>query len=132
MIRRPPRSTLFPYTTLFRSRGSGEPRSARAVGDGTAWVTGRERLELTEPTGDHRSQGAARGNPQKAVTLAQLAVLVAAAHDAGFQQPVSLEGERHDVERVIRVHQQLRARAAARREHMGEVRHDVGILVQYG
>src|SRR2546430_6440796 len=24
MIRRPPRSTLFPYTTLFRSSGSGE------------------------------------------------------------------------------------------------------------
>src|SRR2546422_7543278 len=24
MIRRPPRSTLFPYTTLFRSRGRGE------------------------------------------------------------------------------------------------------------
>src|SRR6266850_6821537 len=24
MIRRPPRSTLFPYTTLFRSRTSGE------------------------------------------------------------------------------------------------------------
>src|SRR5438552_14566698 len=25
MIRRPPRSTLFPYTTLFRSRGRGDP-----------------------------------------------------------------------------------------------------------
>src|SRR3989442_4957022 len=25
MIRRPPRSTLFPYTTLFRSRGKGRP-----------------------------------------------------------------------------------------------------------
>src|SRR3712207_7888575 len=25
MIRRPPRSTLFPYTTLFRSRGLVEP-----------------------------------------------------------------------------------------------------------
>src|SRR6266849_10146872 len=25
MIRRPPRSTLFPYTTLFRSRSPGEP-----------------------------------------------------------------------------------------------------------
>src|SRR6266511_4570164 len=25
MIRRPPRSTLFPYTTLFRSRGRGLP-----------------------------------------------------------------------------------------------------------
>src|ERR1043166_8408008 len=32
MIRRPPRSTLFPYTTLFRSRGLflfGRPRSGR-------------------------------------------------------------------------------------------------------
>src|SRR5438874_5123868 len=25
MLRRPPRSTLFPYTTLFRSRGGGPP-----------------------------------------------------------------------------------------------------------
>src|SRR5216684_7199070 len=32
MIRRPPRSTLFPYTTLFRSAhaGSARPRSRRA------------------------------------------------------------------------------------------------------
>src|SRR5256886_7000661 len=29
MIRRPPRSTLFPYTTLFRSRGCGHPDRAR-------------------------------------------------------------------------------------------------------
>src|SRR5436305_10935024 len=29
MIRRPPRSTLFPYTTLFRSSGSCEPRRLR-------------------------------------------------------------------------------------------------------
>src|SRR2546427_4674223 len=28
MIRRPPRSTLFPYTTLFRSAGSGLGRRA--------------------------------------------------------------------------------------------------------
>src|SRR5438067_10226519 len=41
MIRRPPRSTLFPYTTLFRSLISGLPESAipsgchgRAAGDG--------------------------------------------------------------------------------------------------
>src|SRR3712207_7369793 len=33
MIRRPPRSTLFPYTTLFRSRGYAyEPRGARRRG----------------------------------------------------------------------------------------------------
>src|SRR2546430_11742367 len=33
MIRRPPRSTLFPYTTLFRSRGERQPArlSAGAV-----------------------------------------------------------------------------------------------------
>src|SRR2546430_13609687 len=30
MIRRPPRSTLFPYTTLFRSRGGGG-HAARAL-----------------------------------------------------------------------------------------------------
>src|SRR3712207_7825245 len=31
MIRRPPRSTLFPYTTLFRSRAAGGPRRAAHV-----------------------------------------------------------------------------------------------------
>src|SRR5256885_16399976 len=36
MIRRPPRSTLFPYTTLFRSRGAGTGLSGGALpmGDG--------------------------------------------------------------------------------------------------
>src|SRR2546430_3640693 len=33
MIRRPPRSTLFPYTTLFRSRRFGGP-SRRDIGHG--------------------------------------------------------------------------------------------------
>src|SRR5256885_4209441 len=32
MIRRPPRSTLFPYTTLFRSNGAA-PSASGAVGD---------------------------------------------------------------------------------------------------
>src|SRR2546423_5306100 len=31
MIRRPPRSTLFPYTTLFRSRRAGSCRDSRPV-----------------------------------------------------------------------------------------------------
>src|SRR5258708_22018183 len=37
MIRRPPRSTLFPYTTLFRSKyfvGEGVPRNAFVGADG--------------------------------------------------------------------------------------------------
>src|SRR2546429_4302695 len=31
MIRRPPRSTLFPYTTLFRSRTSAKPSRCRSA-----------------------------------------------------------------------------------------------------
>src|SRR5258707_1941071 len=34
MIRRPPRSTLFPYTTLFRSRGAHHPQRPGALGRG--------------------------------------------------------------------------------------------------
>src|SRR3712207_8255490 len=33
MIRRPPRSTLFPYTTLFRSRGGGGVVELDPVGE---------------------------------------------------------------------------------------------------
>src|SRR6266853_2757083 len=46
MIRRPPRSTLFPYTTLFRSRErcAGESLARGAV---PAWARGR----LPAPTG---------------------------------------------------------------------------------
>src|SRR5690606_41761077 len=36
MIRRPPRSTLFPYTTLFRSHSSEDPRSPDAGHAGAA------------------------------------------------------------------------------------------------
>src|SRR2546430_12136748 len=32
MIRRPPRSTLFPYTTLFRSQDLDDPRADSRVG----------------------------------------------------------------------------------------------------
>src|SRR3989454_10635241 len=39
MIRRPPRSTLFPYTTLFRSQeGRGGRRSGETVGAGEKGV----------------------------------------------------------------------------------------------
>src|SRR5215213_10706959 len=62
MIRRPPRSTLFPYTTLFRSRRtpgrSGEAcrrtlESARLgpFRDELARATARASLPLTPPSG---------------------------------------------------------------------------------
>src|SRR5438270_3847853 len=65
MIRRPPRSTLFPYTTLFRSRGArpagsglGERRMvqrlALAAGHGLAVLEGDLRSE--EHTSELQSQ----------------------------------------------------------------------------
>src|SRR5438132_8148265 len=42
MIRRPPRSTLFPYTTLFRSAG-GDRRGGRGGQRGERGAAGRHR-----------------------------------------------------------------------------------------
>src|SRR3712207_6921324 len=51
MIRRPPRSTLFPYTTLFRSnRGRHRPDIRKAPGNAVP--------EGPSGTGHHRSVGA--------------------------------------------------------------------------
>src|SRR5437764_8635023 len=41
MIRRPPRSTLFPYTTFFRSRAENHGHHRRPVGGGAAVVRDR-------------------------------------------------------------------------------------------
>src|SRR3712207_7636675 len=42
MIRRPPRSTLFPYTTLFRSAQAARTPEAPALIDGTRTLTHAE------------------------------------------------------------------------------------------
>src|SRR3712207_7706120 len=67
MIRRPPRSTLFPYTTLFRSRGPQDglgrrgpdrprrPRAPRAALRRRAPVRGR--AELPHAGGPPRPEG---------------------------------------------------------------------------
>src|SRR3712207_7739601 len=49
MIRRPPRSTLFPYTTLFRSLRSARVRRERYVGQ---WLP--EPIVDDEPTPEQR------------------------------------------------------------------------------
>src|SRR2546430_8923939 len=55
MIRRPPRSTLFPYTTLFRSRQGDLVRAARARLDGL------EDLHAAAARGREMDRGAPRG-----------------------------------------------------------------------
>src|SRR2546429_1862883 len=60
MIRRPPRSTLFPYTTLFRSPGSREPpdqfRGQAAAPNAHAGDGAANRLRSEEHTSELQSR----------------------------------------------------------------------------
>src|SRR3712207_8520114 len=57
MIRRPPRSTLFPYTTLFRSPPANLANPAKARGSAVVRLAGLAALA------DHRRAEAAPGWP---------------------------------------------------------------------
>src|SRR5256885_15022049 len=72
MIRRPPRSTLFPYTTLFRSRGSGGGKAEPDHED--AGSTGRERRGAHHQDAADRGQGAGARLPARAGGLALVEV----------------------------------------------------------
>src|SRR3712207_7577672 len=54
MIRRPPRSTLFPYTTLFRSGGQQDRRGGRDSPANAAYIPANE--------GYANEQSSTRGN----------------------------------------------------------------------
>src|SRR2546422_6038085 len=54
MIRRPPRSTLFPYTTLFRSLGSGDARAARGAEERRGYAGARQ-THHQHPLADRKS-----------------------------------------------------------------------------
>src|SRR5688572_31561870 len=75
MIRRPPRSTLFPYTTLFRSRDAGvlpagagtaragRDRSAeRRLGPGGYEAVGRDRRHARARSEEHTSELQSQSN----------------------------------------------------------------------
>src|SRR2546430_11784372 len=51
MIRRPPRSTLFPYTTLFRSLRSDvdDVAEAKAKGRGITRLTNQAAIDMLQP-----------------------------------------------------------------------------------
>src|SRR5258705_7280882 len=80
MIRRPPRSTLFPYTTLFRSlaaqarpRGRGVPRALELGGD---WRL----LRGAEPRAPHGGERAVF------VAARRLRLSEAIEHHCGFRE----------------------------------------------
>src|SRR2546430_7799730 len=58
MIRRPPRSTLFPYTTLFRSRG----REDVVGGDAEISVRQRDILDVRARSEEHTSELQSQSN----------------------------------------------------------------------
>src|SRR5256886_12815037 len=60
MIRRPPRSTLFPYTTLFRSR---LPRGGGAAGGAALHPSALARARVGRRAGARRHRVAAPGDP---------------------------------------------------------------------
>src|SRR2546427_8956834 len=63
MIRRPPRSTLFPYTTLFRSRDRGQARRLRPSRDFGRRVLPVRRRRMTVQVNARRRQPPARSRP---------------------------------------------------------------------
>src|SRR3712207_8119586 len=67
MIRRPPRSTLFPYTTLFRSCGScSSPRwSCFSSPSLPSWRFPRNRLAIERPIAVEDSMHDATSEPQE-------------------------------------------------------------------
>src|SRR5256885_6695327 len=86
MIRRPPRSTLFPYTTLFRS---GRPRDARP-GAGQQAVPADARAS-PRPLGRH-SDPAPRGqvNPFNVAVAVARKDLRSEEHTSELQSPCNL------------------------------------------
>src|SRR3712207_7593478 len=71
MIRRPPRSTLFPYTTLFRSRAHGRgrrrlPDEVPQDGGRPLRLLPRQRLPVLRRHGDRRDRKSTRLNSSHA------------------------------------------------------------------
>src|SRR3712207_7796429 len=65
MIRRPPRSTLFPYTTLFRSQGQGRARRARPCAAGRRPGAGRLGPQPPAAARARVRRGPARGRSEE-------------------------------------------------------------------
>src|SRR3712207_9066767 len=83
MIRRPPRSTLFPYTTLFRSRGGAFPMARRrelfaelqplvTAFEGHPWDWGAWQREVDASGRAWRGSTSSRWNPGKELSFTPL------------------------------------------------------------
>src|SRR2546430_17666480 len=84
MIRRPPRSTLFPYTTLFRSEGCVAVLSSHPGGNW--WGVGQTTLGITNlKIAFHGLASHAAGSPEKGKNALSAAISMFTAIDAWRQ-----------------------------------------------
>src|SRR3712207_7170804 len=81
MIRRPPRSTLFPYTTLFRSRSGDAQRPHQHLHAGCEWGS-RAPVLLREPL---RIRRAADPEPVRPAAFDHDSVLRSEEHTSELQ-----------------------------------------------
>src|SRR2546430_13453427 len=87
MIRRPPRSTLFPYTTLFRS----VVHLLRDRGDPGEEDDGRERQDPPRLHGDDRRHGGARrAEPVRHIALVDEVEVRSEEHTSELQSQSNL------------------------------------------
>src|SRR5687767_15562524 len=77
MIRRPPRSTLFPYTTLFRSMAHLSDQALHVVHEAVvAFHPGRHRLDVFRVLGGETQSGELLRSEEHTSELQSLAYLV--------------------------------------------------------
>src|SRR2546427_9436016 len=95
MIRRPPRSTLFPYTTLFRSRGHSQQKAAHRGGIRIGAQPGQKLKDtvLLQRSEEHTSELQSQSN------LVCRLLLEKKKNHENAPQPISLET--HDCRDVM-------------------------------
>src|SRR5689334_16836471 len=100
MIRRPPRSTLFPYTTLFRSRIAG-PGIAEAAAAGRQAAVGRraEAMHAILPAVDALAVGHRQDDLAAHSGLAALGAEARRRADA--LAAIGIVGRRRDLDLVV-------------------------------
>src|SRR2546428_2643326 len=86
MIRRPPRSTLFPYTTLFRSNGAGKSTTLGMLTTTIAPTGGSDRGRKRSE--EHTSELQSRSDLVCRLLLENKKALVAAARSDRNQQHI--------------------------------------------
>src|SRR3712207_6903637 len=98
MIRRPPRSTLFPYTTLFRSRPSWRRRRPRTNDLDAGALSGR----VVFPPGEGDRKSTRLNSSHANISYAVFCLKKKTALDSSFCRHETTQSENSKVKRLAR------------------------------